>query len=89
MDPDGDVMIQTVRETMAQMFRDNTTTLVDESCQKPLPELQAWIRQGLIEHGTNVEQNDNDPLGDGDQSPIRNCSESKKQFYRDLFAMGT
>jgi hypothetical protein len=57
-------------------------------------EFQAHIRQGLLEHGTDVDRNDADPMGDGDQSPIVFTKHKKgdqlhrQQFYRDLFATG-
>jgi hypothetical protein len=55
---------------------------------------QARIRQGLLEHGTDVDRNDADPMGDGDQSPIlftknkQGDQQERQQFYRDLFATG-
>jgi hypothetical protein len=55
--------------------------------QTELDRVRAKIRQGLRAHGTNVEQNDGDPTGDGDQSPVH-LDENGKQFYRDLFAEG-
>ena len=44
------------------------------------------IRRDLAAHGTNVEQNDKDRWGDGDQSKIRKASH--QQFYRELFSQG-
>ena len=61
--------------------------LMDEMSRLSLTQVRARIRQGLERHGTNVEQNDNDPTGDGDQSPVR-LDHDGKQFYRDLFATG-
>jgi hypothetical protein len=47
----------------------------------------AQIRDSLRRHGTNVDQNDLDPTGDGDQSEIH-LSHEGKQVYRNLFAEG-
>jgi hypothetical protein len=55
--------------------------------QTELDSVRAKIRKGLRAYGTNVEQNDGDPTGDGDQSPVH-LDENGKQFYRDLFAEG-
>jgi len=52
-----------------------------------LRRLQADIRQRLQSHGTDVELNDSDPTGDGDQSPIH-LNHDGKQVYRNLFAEG-
>lgn len=52
-----------------------------------LRRLQADIRQRLRTHGTDVDLNDRDPTGDGDQSPIL-LNHSGKQVYRNLFAEG-
>mmetsp|Transcript_12518 Transcript_12518/g.31525 ORF Transcript_12518/g.31525 Transcript_12518/m.31525 type:complete len:184 (+) Transcript_12518:82-633(+) len=47
------------------------------------------IRRLLVEAGTNVEQNDRDPCGDGDQTPLLGTElESKRQILRNLFASG-
>jgi hypothetical protein len=45
------------------------------------------IREGLRKHGTNVDRNDADVTGDGDQSSIH-LNFAGKQFYRDLFGNG-
>jgi hypothetical protein len=45
------------------------------------------IRDRLRRFGTNVDGNDEDPTGDGDQSLIR-LNYSGKQVYRDLFGEG-
>ena len=52
-----------------------------------LQRIQADIRKQLKAHGTDVDLNDKDPTGDGDQSPIR-LNHAGKQFYRDLFSKG-
>jgi hypothetical protein len=44
------------------------------------------IRRGLAKSGTNLQLNDSDPFGDGDQSEIQ--SPSKQQFYREIFSEG-
>ena len=44
------------------------------------------IAQGLVAHGTHVNENEKDPYGDGDQSEIRKAAH--QQFYRDLFSQG-
>lgn len=45
------------------------------------------VRAKLRAHGTDVDLNDRDLMGDGDQSPIH-LDEAGKQVYRDLFAAG-
>ncbi|KAL7541255.1 hypothetical protein ACHAXR_011342 [Thalassiosira sp. AJA248-18] len=52
----------------------------------PLPQQKAHIRQLLIEIGTNVSINDNDPTGDGDQNPI--ASLPQRDVARHLFSSG-
>lgn len=52
-----------------------------------LQRLQADIRQRLKSYGTDVDLNDSDPTGNGDQSPIQ-LNHAGKQVYRDLFAEG-
>ena len=44
-----------------------------------------YIRRRLQETGTDVELNDRDKYGDGDQSKV---DSEKAQFYRDLYAQG-
>jgi hypothetical protein len=47
------------------------------------------IRKLLIKAGTNVEQNGNDPFGDGDQSALLGADlEPQRQVLRELFASG-
>lgn len=54
-----------------------------------LRQLQGDIRQRLRKSGTDVNLNDSDPTGDGDQSPLDSLSFKQKQvYYRDLFAHG-
>jgi len=53
--------------------------------QMSLPQAQVYFRQVLSRHGTNVDQNDKDPLGDGDQSRV---TRKHAQFYREMFACG-
>jgi hypothetical protein len=52
-----------------------------------LAQKRTKIREGLRKHGTNVDQNDADITGDGDQSLIH-LNFKGKQFYRDLFGNG-
>jgi hypothetical protein len=58
-----------------------------EAFHSSLNEEKPKIRRGLQQHGTDVVKNDNDPTGDGDQSP-NHLGYSGKQYYRDLFASG-
>jgi hypothetical protein len=53
--------------------------------QQTLSQMQERIRRDLAKNGTNVQQNDADPFGDGDQSAI---SKKKRQYHRELFAQG-
>lgn len=57
----------------------------DRLLQMNLPEVELYYREKLQQHGTNVEQNDQDMQGDGDQSRV---SSRNAQFYRDMFACG-
>lgn len=59
---------------------------VNMNADKPLSRLARQIREGLRRNGTNVAQNDLDPLGDGDQSVIQ--GRRQRQHHRDLFATG-
>lgn len=59
---------------------------VDEISHLPFEQKKAAIRQLLIETGTDVVQNDNDPTGDGDQSIIETFD--KRDLARHLFAFG-
>lgn len=52
----------------------------------PLAEKKALIRQLLIETGTDVNKNDGDPTGDGDQATISTVE--KRDVARHLFAVG-
>jgi len=52
----------------------------------PLAEKKALIRQLLIEIGTDVNKNDGDPTGDGDQTTIPTVE--KRDVARHLFAAG-
>lgn len=53
-----------------------------------LARIRAEIRRKLSKSGTDVKKNDDDPFGDGDQSPLRGRSSREQQIYRDLFAEG-
>ncbi|CAB9510601.1 expressed unknown protein [Seminavis robusta] len=53
--------------------------------QMSLPQVKAHFRQGLQDHGTDVNLNDSQPQGDGDQSRV---TAENAQFYRDMFATG-
>lgn len=57
----------------------------DALLRMSLPEVQAYLRSQLSSHGTNVTMNDEDPYGDGDQSPV---ASHHAQFYRDMYASG-
>jgi len=54
---------------------------------RPVHEQRRIMREKLRTHGTDVDLNDRDLMGDGDQSPIH-LDEAGKQVYRDLFAAG-
>lgn len=51
-------------------------------------EVNAHYNIQLQLNGTNVEQNEADPYGDGDQSRIAAADCCDHQFYRDMFAEG-
>ena len=59
---------------------------IDRLAMLPLPEKKAMIRQLLIETGTDVEKNDNDPTGDGDQTTISTVEQ--RDVARHLWATG-
>ena len=50
-----------------------------------IAEANDYFRKNLSEKGTQVELNDQDPFGDGDQSLVK---ASDAQFYRHMFAIG-
>lgn len=59
---------------------------IDDLSNLPLAEKKASIRELLIEIGTDVDKNDSDPTGDGDQTII--SSLEKRDVARHLFATG-
>jgi hypothetical protein len=65
---------------------DGDAELSKLSLEGPLEEQQKYIRQSLIKTGTDVVMNDDDPMGNGDQSPIE--SAEGKKIARDLFTIG-
>jgi hypothetical protein len=87
----GKAVLKGVRESVSNVMSQNTQQLVNENIfenhGKPLNEIKARIRDSLKRHGTNVDMNDADPTGDGDQSPVH-LDFAGKQVYRDLFALG-
>ena len=66
--------------------RNNASNKMDQLAMLPLPEKKRLIRQLLIDIGTNVEKNDGDPTGDGDQTPISTVE--KRDMARHLWATG-
>jgi hypothetical protein len=90
-DYDSKAVLKGFRESVSNVMSQSTQQLVNENNfenhGKPLNEIKAQIRDSLKRHGTNVDMNDADPTGDGDQSPVR-LDHSGKQVYRDLFAAG-
>ena len=60
---------------------------VDEASRIDVLKLREEIQEKLKRHGTDVDKNDADPTGDGDQSPI-DLDHDGKQGFRDLFASG-
>jgi len=84
----GKNFVRDLRTRMAREVEEESLTLVnDPGMDAPLPEQKKRIRTMLQNHGTNVELNDRDPMGDGDQSPIT-LAFAEKQKYRDLYAQG-
>ena len=58
------------------------------AAERKLLQVRAQIRKDLKKHGTNVEQNEADPYGDGDQSLVLTGGFQRQQFYRDLYSNG-
>lgn len=61
-------------------------SLMNEALKMNHSQYQAHIKSQLSRFGTNVELNESDPYGDGDQSRIP--ASSNREFYRELFATG-
>eukprot|EP00957_Ditylum_brightwellii_P138642 10567293-Ditylum_brightwellii.AAC.1 len=57
--------------------------------QMSYPEIKVHIWHQLQCCGTNVTQNDNNPQCDRDQSSLSSVKEGKRQFYQDLFFIGS
>jgi hypothetical protein len=66
--------------------RNLASSRIDQLALLPLVEKKALIQELLIEIGTDVDKNDSDPTGDGDQSVIP--SVEKRDLARHLFATG-
>jgi len=66
--------------------QDLASSRIDEIALLPLTEKKVVIRALLIEIGTDVDKNDSDPTGDGDQAVI--SSVEKRDLARHLFATG-
>ena len=85
---DGVALLEQLRTMAESVMRSNTAQILqDPDLQRPSHELRLILRERLQTHGTDVELNDRDALGDGDQSPIH-LDDNGKQVYRDLFASG-
>lgn len=69
-----------------QQSRDLASSRIDQLAMLPLAEKKELIRQLLIEIGTDVDQNDSNPTGDGDQSTISTLE--RRDVARHLFATG-
>mmetsp|Transcript_49413 Transcript_49413/g.119862 ORF Transcript_49413/g.119862 Transcript_49413/m.119862 type:complete len:540 (+) Transcript_49413:84-1703(+) len=62
---------------------------MEEELRRRANRRRTEIQHGLKRHMTDVDLNNQDTMGDGDQSPFNHGeSHSFKQFYRDLFAEG-
>ncbi len=79
--------LRQVRESIYSVCVRDADVAATEAFFSSLEEEKPKIRRGLQQHGTDVETNDNDPSGDGDQSPTH-LGYSGQQYYRDLFASG-
>ena len=85
---DGPALLQQFRSMTESVMQSNTAQILqDPDLQRPAHELRLLLRERLRRHGTDVDLNDRDPFGDGDQSPIH-LDDSGKQVYRDMFASG-
>jgi len=68
---DESEILRTIRESMTSMQEaHNAEAMGDPSRLLPLEQQRRLIRDKLRAHGTDVELNDRDSTGDGDQSPI-------------------
>ena len=87
--PTEDEWLRDIREAMGRRFAAESQALLDDpSMDRPLREQKKDIRKKLRDHGTDVDLNDRDVTGDGDQSPIM-LDYNGKQVYRDIYAVGT
>mmetsp|Transcript_21747 Transcript_21747/g.33183 ORF Transcript_21747/g.33183 Transcript_21747/m.33183 type:complete len:252 (+) Transcript_21747:148-903(+) len=66
--------------------RDLASSRIDQLAMLPLAEKKVLIRQLLQEIGTDVDQNDGDPTGNGDQTTISTVE--RRDVARHLFATG-
>jgi len=87
--PTEDEWLRDIREAMSRRFEAESRALLDDpSMGRPLRQQRKEIRKKLRDHGTDVDLNDRDVTGDGDQSLIT-LDYNGKQVYRDLYAVGT
>ena len=78
-----------VRSKSDQHHRDNVTSAfkkMDEVGRLSLQEQKDTFRNALIGMGTDVNQNDNDPTGDGDQSPI--TTQAQRDAAVEMYSIG-
>lgn len=81
-------MLMGIRESLERLFEAEMLRTVDDAQQdRPLHVQMSEIRKKLKKYGTDVDRNDADPTGDGDQSAVT-LSDSGKQVYRDLYGTG-
>lgn len=66
--------------------KDSASSKINKIGLLPLAEKKAAIRELLIEIGTDVDKNDSDPTGDGDQSVI--SSVEKRDVARHIWCAG-
>lgn len=87
----SDRLMSTISECTAALSRSNldqeaANLMKDISTPKTVQEHSNVFRDMIKTTGTNVDQNDADPFGDGDQTPIR--AESKCQVFRNIWCEG-
>ena len=68
------------------VFGNKASTKIDRLAKLPFAQKKTAIRQLLKETGTDVEKNDNDPIGDGDQTTISTVEQ--RDVARHLWATG-
>jgi ankyrin repeat protein len=78
---------ETARDLSSQSVDDDAAELLkDIEIPKTLKGHVETLRKLIATTGTDVEQNDRDPYGDGDQRPIR--TETKCQVFRNIWEDG-